>query len=60
MFYEWLLRAQIQKVQKDTDGLTVFFLLLVSLCIKAESKHVVEIDPRVFEEERENEEEKRE
>jgi len=38
-----LLHAQIPKVQKDNDDLTVFFALLGFLSMKAARKHVGEI-----------------
>jgi len=34
-FYAQVLHALIPKMQKKTDGLTVFFALLGSACIKA-------------------------
>jgi len=42
--YEQLLQTKIPKAQKDTDEVTVFFLLKGSLGIKAARKHVGEID----------------
>jgi len=44
--YEQFLLEKIPKEQKDTDDLTVFFLLLESLQVKAAHKHVGEIDPK--------------
>ncbi len=35
LFYVQLLRAQIPKASKDTDDLTVFFMLLGSMSVKA-------------------------
>jgi len=45
MFYEQDLCMQIPKAQKDTDNLTVFFVLLGSAHVKAARKHVGEINP---------------
>jgi len=44
MFYEQLLHVQIPKVQKNTDGLTVFLVLLGSFFVKAFRMMVDEID----------------
>jgi len=43
MFYGQLLCAQIPKVQKDTDGLTVIFGLLGSGGVKAVHKMFVKL-----------------
>jgi hypothetical protein len=45
IFYKQLLGAKISKAQNNTDDVTVFFALLGSAHIKAEFKHVGEIDP---------------
>jgi hypothetical protein len=44
IFFKQLLHAQIQKVQKDTDNLTVFLHLWGSSEVKAARKLVGEID----------------
>jgi len=44
-FYEQLLHVQISKVQKNTDDLTVIFVLLRSELIKAARKMLVNLTP---------------
>ncbi len=39
--------AQIQKVQKDTVNLSVYFVLLVSTCTKAASKMLMKLTPEL-------------
>jgi len=48
MFYEQLLRAQIPKLQKDTDAFTVFFALLVFLNVKAACKTLIKLTTTYF------------
>ena len=48
MFYGQLLQAEIPKVQKETDNLTVFLRFLGSGLIKAVHTHVGEIDSKPF------------
>ncbi len=43
-FYEQLLYEQIPKAQTETDDLTGFYALLVSVHVKALVKHVGEIN----------------
>jgi len=45
-FSEQLLGAQISKAQKDTDGLTIFFVLLGSAHVKASQKMLKKLTPR--------------
>jgi len=40
-FYAQILHAQIPKEQKKTDGLTVFFELLGSTCVKGDCKMLI-------------------
>ncbi len=47
-FYEQLLRTQIPKAQKDTDELTVFFMLSGSARTKTACKTLMKSTPRVF------------
>jgi len=58
IFYVQHLRAQIPKVQKDTEDLTVFFALLGSAHVIAVCKNVDEINPLSEERERERETER--
>jgi len=44
-FYSKLLRKQIPKAQKNTDNLTVFFVLLGYSFIKAERKTLMKLTP---------------
>jgi len=44
-FYEQLLHPKIPKVLNDTDDLTVFFALLISVCIKAACKTLAKLTP---------------
>ena len=44
-FYEQLLGAQIPKLQKDSQ-IKQLFVLSGPACVKADQKHVDEIDPR--------------
>jgi len=44
-FYKQMLHAQISKARKDTDDLTVFFMLLGSACAKAAHKTLVKLTP---------------
>ncbi len=46
-FYVQLLRPQILKAQKDTDNLTVFFMLSGSTNLKASCKTFVKLTPDV-------------
>ncbi len=47
-FYSKFLHAKIPKAQKDTDNLTVFFLLLAYSHVKTLCKHVGEMDSRIL------------
>ncbi len=43
--YEQLLLVQIQKVQKASQVISVFFALLVSVCVKAAHETLVKLTP---------------
>jgi len=47
-FYKQLLHAQIPKVQKKIDNLTVFFVLSGSASVKAAHRALMKLTPREY------------